>query len=162
MFIYSVRAGTLKLFALILAVVAVLLTVTALDNNTAVYASVGDRTINYGGMKTEDDRVAFIESFGLKINRDSVKSEVFSIPDELGRILLGYNELQKTQGLDVSKYTGKRVTRYCYEVTNYDYDGAVFVNLIIYRNRIIACDISSGDPDGFVLPLTRLDTEKIK
>ena len=162
MFIYSVRASTLKLFALITACLAVLFTVFALDNHTAVYASVGGKTVNYGGIKTEEDRIDFIEGFGLKVVGEPCEVEEFAMPADLDRVLLGYNELQKSQGLDISKYTRKRVTHYSYEVTNYDCEGKVYVNLLIYRNRIIACDISSGDPEGFVLPLSKLDTEKIK
>ena len=63
----------------------------------------------------------------------------------------GYNEIQKTQGLDLSRYRKKKVTRYTYEVTNYpDYAGTVYANLIVYRGRIVAADLSSADPSGFV------------
>ena len=34
-------------------------------------------------------------------------------------------------------------------------EGEVFVNMLVYRNKIIAADISSGDPKGFVLPITK-------
>jgi hypothetical protein len=69
---------------------------------------------------------------------------------------LGYNELQRRQGLDISKYAKKKITRYTYTVSNYEgYDGEVKANLLIYRNRIIACDISSADPGGFVEPIVK-------
>ena len=83
------------------------------------------------------------------------------MPESFDRILAGYNEIQKRQGLDISKYQRKRVTHYAYEVTNYDSDGKVFVNLIVYRNRIIACDISSSEKDSFVLPLSEIDESKL-
>lgn len=162
MFIYSIRASTLKLIALIGVCLTVIFTISALDSNTAVYASVGGKTVNYGGIKTDEDRVNFIEGFGLKIVKEPSEVTEFAMPAELDRVLLGYNEMQKSQGLDISKYTRKRVTHYAYEVTNYDYEGKVYVNLLIYRNRIIACDISSGNPEGFVLPLSKLDTKKLK
>ena len=162
MFIYSVRASAIKLFALVGICIALVFTVTALDNNIAVYASAGGKTVNYGGIKTNEDRVRFIEDFGLKVNEEAADIKEFAMPESLDRALLGYNEMQKSQGLDISKYTRKRVTHYAYEVTNYDYEGKVYVNLLIYRNRIIACDISSGNPEGFVLPLLKLDTKKLK
>ena len=60
------------------------------------------------------------------------------------------------QGLDISKYKNKKVTRYTYLAENYDgYDGDVYVNLILYKNTVIACDISSADPSGFISPLIR-------
>ena len=73
------------------------------------------------------------------------------MPEEFDRVMQGYNEIQKTQGLDLSRYRKKKVTRYTYEVTNYpDYEGTVYANLIVYRGRIIAADLSSADPLGFV------------
>lgn len=162
MFVYSVRASTLKFFALICVCLVVLLALVTMGNNTAVMASVNGESINYGGIKTEEDRIKFIEGFGIKIKDGLISSDEFSMPDNFDRVLLGYNEIQKTQGLDLSKYTKKKVTRYTYEVTNYDYDGKVFVNLLVHRNKIVGCDISSGDPDGFVLPLVGLDKTKLK
>ena len=55
------------------------------------------------------------------------------------------------------KYQNKKVTRYTYLATDYeDFSGEVFVNLIIYKNTVIACDISSTSPDGFVKPLIKI------
>ena len=120
------------------------------------------REINYGGMKTNEDRVAFIEGFGIKVKEDPVTEESFTMPEDFDRVIQGYNQIQKTQGLDLSKYTRKRVTHYAYEVTNYDSEGAVYVNLLVYRNRIIAADISSVSDGGFVLGLTEIDPSKLK
>ena len=62
-----------------------------------------------------------------------------------------YNNLQKMQGLDLSKYKRKNVTRYTYKIKNYDgYEGTVYANLLVYRNRIIGGDICSADVNGFV------------
>ena len=60
------------------------------------------------------------------------------------------------------KYSRKRVTHYAYRVTNYDSQGTVYVNLLVWRNRIIAADISSLDDGGFISPLTDFDTSKLK
>ncbi len=162
MFVYSIRASTLKFFAVIGVCLVLLITFATLGSERTVYASVDGRTVNYGGMKTKEDRIAFIEGFGLKIDPESETEEQFTMPDNFDRVLSGYNELQKEQGLDLSKYTKKKVTHYTYRVTNYDNEGAVYVNLLVYRSKIIACDVSSGDPSGFVLPLCDVDTEKLK
>ncbi len=162
MFIYSVRASTVKFFILIGVTLALLVTLIGLGTQDAVYASVGNITVNYGGMRTNEDRVNFIESFGVLVKDEPKIEESFSAPEALDRAVAGYNEIQKAQGLDLSKYKGKRVTHYSYEVENYDYDGPVYVNLLIYKNRIIGCDISSADGKGFVLPLVGLDTSRLK
>ena len=162
MFIYTIRASTLKLFACIFTCLAVLVFLLIIGSPNTVYASVEGREINYGGMKTNEDRVAFIEGFGIKVKNEPVREESFTMPENFDRVILGYNQIQKTQGLDITKYERKRVTHYAYEVTNYDSDGAVYVNLLVYRNRIIAADISSASEGGFVSSLTEFDTSKLK
>ena len=162
MFIYSIRASTLKFFACIFLCLAVLVFLLTIGSTESVYASSSGREINYGGMKTNEDRVAFIEGFGIKVNSTPVKEESFTMPDDFDRVILGYNQIQKTQGLDITKYERKRVTHYAYEVTNYDHEGTVYVNLLVYRNRIVAADISSASGGGFVSSLTEFDTSKLK
>ena len=162
MFIYSIRASTLKFFACILLCVTVLAVLLTLGTPESVYAAVDGKEINYGGMKTNEDRVAFIESFGIKVKPEPTSEESFTMPDDFDRVILGYNQIQKAQGLDLTKYTRKRVTHYAYEVTNYDTDGPVYVNLLVYRNKIIAADITSASDGGFVSALTEFDRTKLK
>ena len=162
MFVCSMRASTLKFFAIIGVTLAILLVLVGIDNQSTVYASADGVSINYGGMKTNEDRVKFIESFGIKVKDEPVTEELFSAPNSFDRVIAGYNEIQKSQGLDLAKYTGKRITHYAYEVENYDSEGKVYVNLLVYKNRIVACDISSTHEGGFVLPLVGLDVSKLK
>ena len=157
MFIYSVRGTTVKLLGVI-AMALVLLFVFASVGEESVLSSVGGSTVNYGGINTNADRVAFIEGRGIKVNPEAKIEESFAVPDSFDRIIAGYNEIQKSQGLDLSDYKGKRVTHYAYEATDYEYDGTVYVNIYIHKNRIIACDVSAMD-SSFVKPLVVIATE---
>jgi hypothetical protein len=161
MFIYSVRASTVKLCALVAVALILLVGVSAFTALDTVAASAPVK-INYSGMKTNEDRVAFIEQFGVKVDPTPTEEKPFLMPENFDRVISGYNELQKKQGLDISKYAKKKVTRYTYKVENYDSEGEVFVNLFIHRQRIIACDICSAAPEGFVVPLCLVDREKLK
>ena len=155
MFICSVRASTVKFFAVLALSFAVLLGLI-LSGNTAIISASSNGAVNLSDIKTEDDRVAFIEQFGLRVKGAAVESKSFVIPDNFDRALAGYNEVQKRQGLDLSKYAKKKVTRYTYEIEDYEgYDGDVLVNLLIYRNRVIGCDVSSASAEGFVKELIR-------
>ena len=161
MLIYSVRASTVRFFGFVLLTLAVLVGVVAFSgNDTALAANATE--IDYSGIKSKEDRIAFIESFGILVDKESEEESTFSMPDNFDRVILGYNELQKKQGLNLSKYAKKRVTRYAYKVTNYKSEGEVFVNLFVYRSKIIACDVSSVEPDGFVVPLTLVDKSNLK
>ena len=161
MFICSVRASTVKFFGFIILTLLLLVGAVALGGGGAVFASA-EAGIDYSGIKTEEDRIAFIEGFGIDVDDESVTTESFRMPDNFDRVILGYNELQKQQGLDLSKYAKKKVTRYTYKVNNFNYDGEVYASIFVYRSKIVACDISSADPEGFVLPLTLVDRNNLK
>ena len=155
MFIYSIRASTIKFFMVIALTLAVLVGIFVLGSNDTVAAANTD--VKLGGIRTNEDRLEFINQFGIEVSSDPKETVSFSVPENFDMAVSGYNEIQKQQGLDISKYKNKKVTRYTYEVKEYEgYDGAVNVNLIVYRNTVIACDVSSADPNGFVKPLIRM------
>jgi hypothetical protein len=155
MFICSVRASTLKFFAFVFLAAALVFGIVGFSADASVDASVGvGSEVNFGGIKTKEDRLAFISGFGIQTTGEEMSGS-FVVPKSLDRVILGYNEIQKKQGLDVSKYTRKKIVRYTYEVTNFNTEGKVYANLFIYRNRIIACDVSSIDGQ-FVYPMTKL------
>lgn len=154
MFIYSIRASTVKLIGIITLAFVLGLGLLLSGQSGVVSAMSYSTEVDYSGIKTKEDRVAFIEQFGFKVDEGSESEEAFRMPRDFDRVILGYNELQKKQGLDLSKYQNKRVTRYTYKLTDYPADGDTYANLFVHRGKIVACDISSDSPDGFVLPLT--------
>lgn len=154
MFIYSVRASSVRFFALI-ALIIVLAFVAVALGGASVYASAAGSEINYGGIKTNEDRINFIEGFGIKVKEEANEEKSFTMPENFDRVILGYNEIQKRQGLDLSKYARKKVMRYTYEVTNWndECEAPVLVNLFVYRSKIVGCDVSRGGDNSFVIPL---------
>ncbi len=162
MFIYSVRGSTVRMVGLLL-LLAAIIGVIAFSGEAGVVSAASSATeIDYSGIKDKEDRVGFIKNFGIDIDEGSEQSVAFRMPDNFDRVIAGYNELQKRQGLDLLKYKNKKVTRYTYKVTNYDIDGDVYANLFVYRGKIVACDLSCTDNGGFVIPLTRVDRSNLK
>ena len=160
MFICSVRAGTLKFFGAVLLALSLLVTLLVLAEPSVTAAGGvedAEEAVSYSGIKTEADRIAFLAAFGWEVNTETPASVVsFALPEELDRVMSAYNELQRAQGLDLARYKGKTVTRYSYELTNYaGYEGKVYANLIMYKSKVIAADICSADPFGFVHGLTK-------
>ena len=162
MFIWSLRASSLKFFGAVCAGVLILLTVVALlpsASGAEDLTAAGDLQIKYDGIKTNDDRIDFLAQFGWSVAEQPIESVELKVPAEFDKVFVAYNQLQKEQGLDLSKYRRKTVTRYTYEVTNYE--GAengetVLANLIVYRNLVVAGDICSKDGDfvhGFTKPV---------
>ena len=162
MFVYSVRASTVKFVGFVLLSFALLFGIVFGGEGSVVSALSDAVTVDYSGIRDNDDRIAFITQFGVRVGEECVAEESFTMPKNFDRVILGYNELQKKQGLDLSKYANKKVTRYTYRAENYNSEGEVFVNLFVHRGKIVACDISSADPDGFVIPLTLVEKSDLK
>ena len=92
-----------------------------------------------------------MSQFGWQTAGKPEEVETVTVPEALDKVFAAYNELQKEQGLNLSKYRGKEVTRYTFRVTNYEgYEGKVFANVLVYRNRVIGGDVCSADTSGFV------------
>ena len=107
--------------------------------------------INYDKVYSNSDRVEFISKFGWQVSQTPIEEVEVSIPSEFDTVYLGYNDIQKAQGLNLAKYKGKEVVRYTYEITNYEgYEGTVYVNLLVYRNKIVGGDVCSADASGFI------------
>lgn len=154
MFIYSMRANTIKFFAVIClaltALIALVAFVPTYASRDAVQAGV-DASYNYEKIKSNDDRINFLKQFGWEVEAQPIKEQEVTIPKDFDKVFAAYNEIQRKQGLDLSSFKKKSVMRYTYVVTNYpDYEGEVYVNLLIYRNTVIAGDICSADVNGFV------------
>jgi hypothetical protein len=162
MFIYSIRATTIRFILLTLAL-AVLVGGLAIGGAGESISAVSLATeIDYDGVKTKEKRIEFMREFGIEVDEGSEQEQAFRMPDSFDRVIAGYNQLQQRQGLDLSKYRNKKVTRYSYKVTNYKGEGDVIANLFIHRGRIVACDLSSQSPDGFVIPLTQVERQSLK
>ena len=156
MFVYSLKASTLKFFAVVCVAITALITMIAFipeyDGGELGYITTGkEQEIRYDNVKTNEDRVGFLAQFGWQVKSEPVESKEVTIPKEFDKIFMGYNEIQKRQGLDLSRYKNKNVERYTYEITNYKGEtGRVYANIIVYRNKVIGGDICSADVNGFI------------
>ena len=156
MFVYSLKASTLKFFAVVCVALTALITmitfIPSYDGGELKYITTGaEGEINYSKVKTNEDRVAFLSQFGWTVNPVAVEEIEVNIPEKFDKVFVGYNEIQKRQGLDLSKYKGKKVMRYTYEITNYpDSSERVFANVIVYRNTVIGGDVCSANVGGFI------------
>ncbi|MDD6799098.1 MAG: DUF4830 domain-containing protein [Firmicutes bacterium] len=155
MFVYSFRASTLKFVGVVLLSTVLLIgLLTLIPSHAPTAASLmysGVSKINFSKVKTNEDRIAFLSQFGWTVDSTPVEEKEVTIPDEFDRVFTAYNDLQKQQGLDLSRYRRKKVMRYTYSITNYpDYNGTVYANVLVYRNNVIGGDVCSADVNGFI------------
>jgi len=116
---------------------------------TALILSAGRPAAASAGLsavRSNDDRVAQLNSMGWTVLTSPVKTEELLIPEVLDESYNDYLALQQKQGFDLTQYRGKKVKRYTYQITNYP-DGRTDITaaLLIYRNRIIGGQIQSAD-----------------
>lgn len=154
MFVYSVRATTIKFFGVICVALAALITLIAFVPTYVGEPSeqtASDGEVYYDKVKSADDAAAFLKQFGWEVDMTTAQTVEVDMPESFDKVFSGYNELQKRQGLDLTKYTGKAVTRYTFTVTNYKgAEGTVYANVLVYRHRVIGGDLCSADVTGFV------------
>ena len=168
MFIYSFKASSIKFFGILCVALAALIALIAFvpayageqgngggGSGVAVGAPEAETgvtvSVRYDKVKSADDAASFLSQFGWIVDAGSVETKEVTIPAQFDKVFAGYNEMQKSQGLDLSKYKKKDVTRYTFTVTNYkDYEGAVYANVLTYRGRVIGGDICSADVSGFI------------
>ncbi len=164
MLIYSVKAQNLKLlFSLIASALVIVLIVIFVPNNAGDYVYPEDvlpavknmRASDFKNIATNEDRILFLKNYGWEVDENAREIIEVTIPAKFDPIYEKYNQLQIGEGLDLEKYKGKTVKRYTYLVNNYEYDGTVLANLLIYKNQVIGGDICSAKLDGFVHGFTQ-------
>lgn len=107
------------------------------------------------GVSDNDSRVEFLKSFGWEVDTTPVESSQVKIPKETSEVFERYNALQQSQGYDLTKYAGKTVMRYVYQITNYpDATEPVYATLLVYKNEIIGGDITDTAAKGKIQGFT--------
>ena len=108
------------------------------------------------GVRSNADRVEYLSAWGWEVSEEPVATEELLIPEELDESYQEYLTLQSGQGFDLTKYAGKRVKRYTYEVYNYPTgETGVQANLLICRGTVVGGEILSPRLDGFIHGLER-------
>lgn len=160
MFVYSLRASTLKFFgvttAALVALVALLIFIPAAEPAMSDGVLEVVENVRFDKIKTAEDRIEFLGQFGWEVDSTPVEEVEVTIPSEFDKVYQSYNELQKKQGFDLTKYLKKDVMRYTYRITNYpNYEGEVYVNILVYKKKVIGGDVCSADANGFIHGLDR-------
>ncbi len=152
MFVYSVRASALRFVSVVvLSVIALVALIAFVPTYVPTSLLVKEDTVSYDNIKTAEDRVSFLKQFGWELSPEDMEAVEVTVPARFDKVYEGYNEIQKAQGLDLSRYRGKKVMRYTFSVTNYPkYEGKVLASILVYKDHIIGGDICSADVNGFL------------
>lgn len=156
MFVYATKLTVKKLMIGLLAVAAVAWGISVLAPRESAESVSAETSASLSQrLKTNEDRVTFLQSYGWEIDGTPVTETEVRIPDAFDNAYQSYNELQQRQGLDLERYKGKKAMLYIYSVKN-DPSGedGVTASLVLYRNRLIAADVCSAEANGFIRGVT--------
>ena len=126
----------------------------------ALILTLGGRAVTASAevkhIRTNDDRLAYLNGLGWEVSLQPIATEELLIPEQFDDSYAGYLKLQEDQGFDLSRYCGKRIKRYTYQLTNYPtQDEPMQIALLIYKNRVIGGQIQSASGSllhGLILP----------
>ena len=147
MFVLTAKLSKTKLLAagliLLAAILIIILLATSGGGLVPDGAPVGE---------TNDDRIAYLATFGWSVNGEPTEVQKVKIPDAAdNEVFARYNDLQKSQGFDLTAYAGKEAMRYVYEILNYpDATQPVYASILVYEGRIIGGDVTDTAPDGII------------
>ena len=95
----------------------------------------------------------YLNYLGYEVGDNPLEITRVTIPQNFDAVYSSYNLLQIEAGFDLSKYKGKSLSKYSYEVKNLDGED-VRANVLVYDGIIVGGDISSPKIDGFLKSLS--------
>ena len=121
------------------------------DQTVTADASVTEQPERPSRVRTNDQRLEYIASFGWIVEPEPVEIMEVIIPTVFDELYEEYNALQTPLGYDLAQHMGRRTKRYTYVVTNYPgIDQDVRLNLLVRDNRVIGGDIYSLGDNAFM------------
>ncbi len=158
MVIVSAKVSKRKILTgIVIAVCVILLLAVLLRNASTPGNSTAEAPSRTAEASCNDERVAYLKSFGWELQETPVETQEVRIPEEFNEVFTRYNELQQSQGFNLEDYAGKTVKRYVYAVTNHPDGGQdYYATLLVYKNKIIGGDVTctsqGGVMRGFAMP----------
>lgn len=152
MVIFTAKLNKKKCIGVVAAAAALILFIIFLSNRgtgTDLTPAAGTK------LSSPESRVEYLASQGYITPQEPIKTQEVLIPKDFTEVYAQYNALQQSQGFDLTKYKGKRVMQYVYQVENWPEETSdpVYATLLIYKNKLIGADLSRSGAEGFLRPL---------
>lgn len=152
MMIMTAKVQTKKILIGICAAAAVILALVLISGNH----EQGPAQPTAAAASGNEERVEFLKALGWEVAPVPKESTQVRIPEKASELYKRYNVLQKSQGYDLTKYSGKSAMRYVYEVQNFP--GAsdpVYATVLVYKGEVIGGDITDTSPKGAIQSLRK-------
>lgn len=160
MMIVSAKVSKRKLLTGVLVAVGVVLLLVFLTGRADANgeSTAPDSPESTGEVSTNQQRLAFLQSFGWEVSETPEETQEVRIPETFNEVFTRYNQLQQSQGYDLEPYGGKAVKRYVYRILNHPNGADHFATLLISKDQVIGGDVTGtghgGSMHGFQMPET--------
>ena len=105
--------------------------------------------------ETNEQRLAYLTSLGWEVSEQPIETLSITLGETLEEPYLSYNDLQRSQGFDLTRYCGQTLSRYTYVVTNYpDASLPCQADLYVCGGVLAAGDIVCTGENGFMAGLS--------
>lgn len=148
MMIVSAKVSKKKALAALLAAAAVVALLVFLCGRADASGGDSSKAAVTDEAPTNEARLAFLRQLGWEIDETPTETQEVRIPEEFNDVFTRYNQLQQTQGYDLSSYAGKCVKRYVYRIRNHPDGDDYFATLLLYKNKIIGGDVTGTGQGG--------------
>lgn len=95
----------------------------------------------------------FLSQYGWEVDEASCEITEVRIPPSFGAVYESYNDLQRSQGFDLSAFRGRLLRRVTFTVTNYpgyENSGLIRGNVFLDGTVVAAADLCSVEAGGFI------------
>jgi len=154
MFIFTAKFNKRRAITAVIALGVVLIAIILLAGARNGSASEAQEPAISLVVKDNAERVSYLQKLGWTVDETAIDEQPVTIPREFTEVYDRYNEIQRVQGFDLTKYGGAEAVRYSYRITNHPSgDSDAVADIIVYRNEVIAGDVQSVKLDGFMAGL---------
>ena len=152
MMVMTAKLNLKKILMILTAAAAVILSVILLLGRTAETPAASAPAVS-----GNEARVRFLTDLGWDVKETPTESSQVRVPKETSQLYERYNNLQKSQGYDLTPYPGKTVMRHVYEIRNYPGATApVYATILSSKDQIIGGDITDTGADGKIRGFQRI------
>ncbi|MBR2108547.1 MAG: DUF4830 domain-containing protein [Ruminococcus sp.] len=141
----AARAAVISALAVVLIVLCVAIAAggRASVPDFATADEVGKYSTAAGDTKAQ---VKFLSQFGIKIDKNTKKTDTVTIPESFNAVYEDYNNLQIEAGLDLKPFRGEQVSRVVYKINKKE----GYATLLLFKGRVIGGHLSTGEyGDGY-------------
>lgn len=152
--VITFKARPKTLFGIVLALTGVIVIVLSFTSNHLGKEVNGKKQVSCA---TAEERAAYLSTLGYTFEEPPEEKEI-TIPEEFSQVYADYNDIQKQQGFDLSRYKGETATIYKYHITNYKDDEHIIADLLVKDGILIGADLCNPDAEnGFLIALGKND-----